>query len=64
MTDHKVTVDGKSWKATSSNSEYDAVHAAAGAILAGADRVRIEQIEQDDGELAKAHHMTEEDAQT
>lgn len=37
-----VTIDGKVWRPTNDGTErYDAAHAAAGAILAGAEKVVI-----------------------
>lgn len=43
----EVTVDGdRSWETNSEFAEYDATHTVIGALLAGADSVEIERVEQ------------------
>lgn len=37
----EITIDGAPWSVVSDYKEYDAIHAVAGALLAGADDVRI-----------------------
>jgi len=40
--DIRVRIDGETWRPTNGGTaEYDAIHAAAGAVLAGADEVQI-----------------------
>lgn len=42
----EVTIDeDRSWTTASEFAEYDAVHAVAGALLAGAEKVEIELVE-------------------
>lgn len=44
----KVTVDDdRSWRTSSEFAEYDATHAVAGALLAGADSVTVERVEEE-----------------
>lgn len=45
-----VTVDGMDWTTSGEFREYDAIHATAGALLAGADHVDIQRDEGDDGD--------------
>lgn len=42
MQNYIVTIDGESWNLTSPQAEYDAIHTVAGAVLAGADDIRVE----------------------
>lgn len=46
----EVEIDGKPWVVSSSQFEYDAVHAVAGAILAGADTIGVQRIDSATGE--------------
>lgn len=39
--DYVVEIDGKNWYSLSPHSEYDAIHCIAGALLAGADEVKV-----------------------
>jgi hypothetical protein len=39
--DIEVTIDGRSWHVNSKYAEYDATHAVAGALLAGADEIEV-----------------------
>ena len=43
----EVTIDDdRSWRTSSEFAEYDATHAVAGALLAGADSVSVEKFEE------------------
>lgn len=44
----KVTIDGETWAVVSEQSEYDIIHAVAGAVLAGADRIEIINVQDTD----------------
>jgi len=44
----EVTIDGETWFVTSDYARYDAAHAVAGALLAGAERVAVERHERVD----------------
>lgn len=41
--EYEVTADDNAWRTFSPQARYDAIHVAAGAILAGADEVTIER---------------------
>lgn len=47
MSDYRVTIDGDRWECPSPAADYDAIHAAAGAIIVGADEVEIERLPDD-----------------
>lgn len=49
-----VGEDGRSWKTASEFAEYDATHAVAGALLAGAEKVTVEQIDDDGTTLSRS----------
>lgn len=49
----EVTVDGgRAWHVTSEFAEYDATHAVAGALLAGADEVTVSRTDVEPGTLS------------
>lgn len=49
MENYVVEIDGQTWRPSNRDTaQYDAIHAAAGAVLAGADNVEIRKIEQDE----------------
>ena len=45
MTQYTLTIDGDEWTVGSAAAPYDAAHAVAGALLAGAEEISIEKRE-------------------
>jgi hypothetical protein len=41
MSNYTLHIDGEEWTVGSSQAEYDAIHAVAGVLLAGAEEIKI-----------------------
>lgn len=45
MTQYRLSIDGEEWTVGSKAAAYDATHCVAGALLAGAEEIRIEVLD-------------------
>lgn len=46
MGQYNINIDGKKWDASGKDADHEAIHAVAGAIMAGADSIEIEKVEE------------------